>query len=446
MATNPLTCGNISVGGISAGSLNTNYLSTGTMTLGNVFASSLVVSNITTGAVAYYVGINAGVNPLTAGNLTVGTVVCSTLNMSTNPLTAGNISAGAIVTGPIYAAPGAYSLIAGSASLGTIIASSGNLNRVTCGAISVGQILASTIGINTSNPQYTIDVNGTINAKNYYLNGSLVPTAPPLVYDGSTSAKAAPSAKYIQQNFAQYTDGVYWINLPTVGPTQILCLMQAVWAGGGWMMAMKGTRGSTFQYGSSYWTTINTLNPSDTNRNDGDSKFHTFNYFPATDWMAIFPDVTSGGDIPTSYLNVGWTWVENNAVNDTIPLVTWFALGNQYTKLSNGISTYSNGAPFYATNPIPLNSTKYYSNSNNTVLNQTVSPVWSYEVGFQWYGFNYGSSNNIGNNVRWGFAWNDQTDQLSNDYRAGIGMNNGWSAGDYGNVTNRTMRFEWYVR
>jgi hypothetical protein len=39
--------------------------------------------------------------------------------------------------------------------------------------------------------------------------------------DGSSAAKAAPSAKYIQTAFNNYTDGVYWINLPYVGPTQL---------------------------------------------------------------------------------------------------------------------------------------------------------------------------------------------------------------------------------
>lgn len=459
MSTNPLTCGNISVGGISAGGMTTYYLSSGTITSGNVFAYTLVTSNITTGAIAYNVGLNAGVNPLTAGNLSVGTIVSSSLNMSTNPLTAGNISAGAIVTGPINLS-GPYSLVAGSASIGTITTSGYKGNLFTCGGISAGSINGYILSIGKTVPSFAIDVNGSINATNYYLNGvSLTSITTTISYDGSSSAKAAPSAKYIQQTFFQYADGVYWINLPTVGPTQIYCLMQAVWAGGGWMLAIKGTRGTTFPYSSTYWTTTNILNPSDTSRNDGDAKFHTYNYFPATDWFAVFPDVTSGGDLPTSWATIGWTWIENNAINTTIPLVNWFSLGYQYTKLCNGVSyslnnpgTTSNysygGAPFIATNPIPLNSTKCYSNNVTTTLNQTTPPVWSYQVGFQWYGFNYKSSyNTVANdNVRWGFGWNNETSQDSNDYRGGIGMGNGYSAGDVGTVTNRTMRFEWYVR
>ena len=54
--------------------------------------------------------------------------------------------------------------------------------------------------------------------------------------------------------------------------------------------------------------------------------------------------------------------------------------------------------------------------------------------------------------MRWGWGWNDQTDQNSNDARGGIGMGFPYSAGDNaagGGATgglNRSMRFEMYVR
>ncbi|BCU94690.1 MAG: hypothetical protein CM15mV6_0450 [uncultured marine virus] len=34
------------------------------------------------------------------------------------------------------------------------------------------------------------------------------------------------------------------------------------WLGGGWMMGMKATRGTTFNWDSSYWTSNNVLNES----------------------------------------------------------------------------------------------------------------------------------------------------------------------------------------
>jgi hypothetical protein len=76
--------------------------------------------------------------------------------------------------------------------------------------------------------------------------------------DGSSAAKAAPSAKYLQTAFGNNNDGVYWINLPYVGPTQVYCLLNPAVNGGGWMMAMKATTGTTFSYSSAYWTGVNT--------------------------------------------------------------------------------------------------------------------------------------------------------------------------------------------
>jgi hypothetical protein len=213
--------------------------------------------------------------------------------------------------------------------------------------------------------------------------------------------------------------------------------MNPAYAGGGWMMAMKATQGTTFNYDANYWTTTNTLNPSDTTRNDGDAKFHTFNYFAATDWLAIFPDTgINGGDLPAS-LNTGWTWYEPNAVNVSTPVSTWYSRGIQITKLSNNVV-------YNGTNPTPIYSQKYNSS------------VWSNQAGFHWYGINYFSSTatpaNL-NSVRWGWGWNNEADQNSNDVIGGIGINRTQaSAGDFPYCCqgvrglDRRMRFEWYVR
>ena len=78
-------------------------------------------------------------------------------------------------------------------------------------------------------------------------------------YDGSTYDRAAPSARYIKNMTGTNTNGVYWINLPTVGPTQIYCIMDSLVDGGGWMMALKSnvastgfTSSSTLSYPSSF--------------------------------------------------------------------------------------------------------------------------------------------------------------------------------------------------
>jgi len=387
-------------------------------------------------------------NPLTAGNLTVGTIVASTINMANNSLSAGNISAGTIYGTSLNT--NNNPITAGGISVGSIVSGTMNMgtNSLVCGNMSVGAIVTGSVGLST-NPQYTVDVVGTVNATSY----NNLPIT--IGFNGSSSSLPGVSAKYIQQTFGQFNDGVYWINLPTVGATQIYCIMNPAYAGGGWMMAMKGTRGTTFAYTSSHWYSSTTLNTSDNTRGDGDAKFNTFNYFPATDWMAIFPDTgINGGDLPAS-LNTGWTWVENNAVGISVPPMNWYALNQaNYCKSSNGTGGFS------ATNPTPTNLQKF-ANAGQT------GQVWSAQSGFQWYGMNYtgltlgylttagistvitGTAN--ANAVRWGYGWNNETDQNSNDSHGGIGMAYGnWSAGDHAwAITiglNRTMRFEWYVR
>ena len=81
---------------------------------------------------------------------------------------------------------------------------------------------------------------------------------------------------------AGYTDdGVYSLaiyneNVSAYEIQDVYCLLDDQWDGGGWMLAMKATRGTTFSYDSNYWTTDNTLNPTELNRDDGDAKFDLF--------------------------------------------------------------------------------------------------------------------------------------------------------------------------
>ena len=80
-----------------------------------------------------------------------------------------------------------------------------------------------------------------------------------IYYDGSEYHKAAPSASYIKNLTGTEKNGVYWINLPEIGPTRIYCIMDSSIDGGGWMMAMKSGKSlalpsvlssNTFSYGS----------------------------------------------------------------------------------------------------------------------------------------------------------------------------------------------------
>lgn len=267
--------------------------------------------------------------------------------------------------------------------------------------------------------------------------------------DGSTSAKAAKSAIHIKNINPNANDGVYWIDLPTVGPTQVYCLMNSAYAGGGWMLSMKATTGTTFNYSANYWSTANTLNPTDLTRNNADAKYDTFNYFPARDMLAIWPDITtgSGGSIPGQGV---WTWYEPR-----------FYAGNKITQLSffgNEVSNFSNqpgGSGYF------IRDAKLFSG--------WASGIFSSQVDIRFYGFNYrenfNATYNVYGNVRWGFGWNENGEGLfpgsagdfrgSNDVSGGIGLDTSFgnfSAGDKINCCNdttginRSARVEVYVR
>ena len=90
-------------------------------------------------------------------------------------------------------------------------------------------------------------------------------------------------------------------------------------------MAMKATRGTTFPYDSGYWTAVNTLNATDTTRNDADAKFNTMNYFPSKDLLALWPDIPStygggtGGSLGNNIIDINWA---NDSANNTLKIYT----------------------------------------------------------------------------------------------------------------------------
>jgi hypothetical protein len=236
---------------------------------------------------------------------------------------------------------------------------------------------------------------------------------------GTTSDSAASSADEILLANPAATDGIYWINLPTVGPTQIFCAMNRNFGQeGGYMLAMKATRGTTFSYGSNFWTTTNTLNAStELNRNDADAKFHVFNYYNASKFLAFFPDLNNGGMITGA--GTGWHWL----------------IAGQNRTCLNRFQTEET-----------------LSNNPNGE-NMFVGSGFSNQGGFQRWAINY--NGNASARVRWGFGWNNETDQGSNDVSGGIGMDSSYgsfSAGDRINCcavvsgVNRSARFELWVR
>ena len=251
-----------------------------------------------------------------------------------------------------------------------------------------------------------------------------------IVKDGSSAEKAADSAAAIKQILPSAGDGVYWINLPSVGARQIYCIMDSAFNGGGWMMAMKATRGTTFRFSADYWTTKNTLNPTAVNLNDGDAKFDSMNYFGAKDLMAVWPDLSPNSGCFQS--SRGHIWLQNDFYTSRITFVDFLNTVNEY----------------------------FIQDANNFCgINQ-----FSRQTDVRFYGFNYSNDQNLARS-RWGFGWNENGgglwpngNQGSDDVGGGIGITGtqqgqvNYSAGDFigccQNVTgvNRSARVEVYVR
>ncbi len=284
----------------------------------------------------------------------------------------------------------------------------------------------------TTNPANTYYQSWTQNLQEMVANPDM---------DGTSALKAAPNAKYIQTAFSNNTDGVYWINIPYVGPTQIYCLLNSAISGGGWMMMMKATTGNTFNYDSSYWTAVNTLNPTYYNRNNEDAKFDIMNYYYAKDMMALWPDIawnygssTTGGSVNTSGSYNQWCWLQNN---------------------------FNSGVRVTPINFFNSSAKSYIMDASNFAGKGT---AFSSQTDVRFYGFNYINTSSQAK-VRWGFGWNENGGGLypggnegSNDVTGGIGMSgafttgNSYSAGDQitccQNSTgiNRSARVEIYVR
>lgn len=331
---------------------------------------------------------------------------------------------------------------------------------------------------------------------------NIKPTQDEVVRDGSLNnaidSKILPYFNYsrIAKGQPELIDNYYWVTLPNIGDRWIYCIMDTSYFGGGWLLAMRGVRGSkTFNYYSNYWTnSTSTLNSDFTNIslaiepdndkvdlnvssignkifndytgnqdkiNKLDAKYDTFNNYPASEWMAIFyfkndnDVIYKGGDeltnLTSQELKKGWVWYERfvsleKGVN--IPPVQLFSY---LTTTFSNISSSINLTDKY-TNERADKIDKFYKKPNN------YPQLWSSQKSYNFYGVNYEvpTKRRRNENVRWGFTWNDENNNQNNDVYSGIGTNyKGFSAGDFTNDCNRcfdtagvntSIAFEWYVR
>jgi hypothetical protein len=179
--------------------------------------------------------------------------------------------------------------------------------------------------------------------------------------------------------------------------------MNPKWDGGGWMLIMKAAQGSTFNWGSTHWTTTSTLNPTDTTTTVADAKFDVFNSVPVTDVMAVWPtsDIGAGNTGGSLAVSDGWVWLVKN----------W------YTSAITPLAGFQIDRP--ATPPDIFNFSGF----------STSSPIWSYQTGLRAHVFGSGSHvpSAPGSDVyftRWGFMWNNESGTThTQDAFAGIGLN-----------------------
>lgn len=300
-------------------------------------------------------------------------------------------------------------------------------------------------------------------------------------------------------NVEQLKDGYYWFKFPDArinpGPQYIYCIIDSDYHGGGWLLALRGVKNSNnFHYDSEYWTKLNTLNANydyiqkllsnNENKNNDydissigeniykenftpeqinnyDAKLHTFNYYKATKWMAIFysrmPDkgktIIIGGDLNDNLKNKnkkrGWIWYEQRISYKDREKYSLLELFQSLTRNNNRIDLFSN---YYRPSqqefrPKDLDKVRKYNGIN----------IWTKQPNFQFYGvnYNYDQAGSYNAPVRWGFAWNENAGNVetSNDVYNGIGLRYGkYSAGDFQRCcyselgANSSIAFEWYVQ
>jgi hypothetical protein len=182
--------------------------------------------------------------------------------------------------------------------------------------------------------------------------------------------------------------------------------MDPKWDGGGWMLIMKAAQGSTFNWGSTHWTTTSTLNPTDTTTTVTDAKFDVFNSVPVTDVMAVWPtsDIGAGNTGGSLSVSDGWVWLVKNWYTSAITPLAGFQIDRD---------------------AIPADIFNFSGFS-------TSSPIWSYQTGLRAHVF--GSGAHIAGPdtyiTRWGFLWNNEVGTTSTqDAFAGIGLNTPSSSG-----------------
>ena len=146
---------------------------------------------------------------------------------------------------------------------------------------------------------------------------------------GSSQSCPATSPQEIFNLHGTTDDGIYWIKSNGVATEAYLKMNRTGSDNGGWVLLMKGTRGSTaFSYTSSnFETNTSTLNTNSLSDNTTtDAKFSTYNNLSLAKILAVFKDTATGtlrntGDISNNSFG-GHVWMENVETMSAFTLLT----------------------------------------------------------------------------------------------------------------------------
>lgn len=251
---------------------------------------------------------------------------------------------------------------------------------------------------------------------------------------GRDAKSPGRNALAIRQQTGTTDNGIYYIDCGGI-PTQIFCVMDARWDGGGWMLMMKMVPAETFQFSSGHWTQASVFNEGSLDLSEQDAKFAVFNSVGISDVMAIFKNVgyyggsiNSPSDNPPGPNDIGWCWLVKN---------WWFNRPGERVPALTGFNHARDANPW---NPYDF---------DRRGLERR---IWSRQGGA--YRHVFGGIAHLGNGwrgpntfgaVRWGFSFNNENDFASTDVWCGLGGGavggncniNGWqgnqcfSAGDY---------------
>lgn len=137
------------------------------------------------------------------------------------------------------------------------------------------------------------------------------------VIGSSTAGCAAYTPQEIYNLYGTETDGTQYISVGGTS-TQVYLLMNRTNSdSGGWILLMKGTRGSSnFGYSSTMFTSASTTMATDSLANDvtTDAKFSVFNNLSVKKLLAVFKNpqngsISAGGDIASNAFD-GHVWME----------------------------------------------------------------------------------------------------------------------------------------